>query len=155
MKPLKQLSPYIVLAVLGAIIATCLVSLMVVFMGGPQGASDFRSLLSLQLAAIPLALLAAAVSLATVGIREGLGPAVKSIWRALPTWMLLGFIVLNSLCVFGEVSLLIVAYATEATVPWQEHVPLISMLSCSVAFMIVYAHGRLNRTSEPAMSGRW
>lgn len=152
---MKPLFPYIVLAVLGTVIVTCLVSLMVVFMGGPQGASDFRALLSLQLAAIPFGLLAVAVSLATRGIREGFGPAVRSIWRALPTWMLLGFLVLNSLCVFGEVSLLIVAYATEATVPWQDHVPLISMLFCSIAFMIVYAHGRLNRTSEPAMSGRW
>ena len=152
---MKQLSPYIVLAVLGAIIATCLVSLMVVFMGGPQGSSDFRALLLLQLAAIPLALFAGALSLTVLGMRESFGRAAKSIWRALPTWMLLGFIVLNSLCVFGEVSLLIVAYATEVAVPWQQHVPLICMLCCSVAFMIVYAHGRLNRTDEPAMSGRW
>ena len=152
---MKQLSPYIVLAVLGAIIATCLVSLMVVFMGGPQGSNDFRALLSLQLAAIPLALFAGTVSLTVLGMRAGFGPAMKSVWRALPQWMLLGFVVLNSLCVFGEVSLLIVAYATEVSVPWQDHVPLVSMLSCSIAFMIVYAHSRLNRTSEPAMSGRW
>ncbi len=152
---MRELSPYVVLAVLGAVIATCLVSLMVVFMGGPEGANDFRSLLALQLAAIPLALLAAAVALTVVATREGIGPAMTSIWRALPQWMLLGFLVLNSLCVFGEVSLLIVAYATEVAVPWQQHVPLIAMFCCSIAFMIVYAHARLKRTREPARSGRW
>jgi len=152
---MRELLPYIVLAALGVIIATCLVSLMVVFMGGPEGASDFRSLLALQLAAIPLALIATLVSLAIVATREGPGPAITLIWRALPQWMLLGFLVLNALCLFGEVSLLIVALATEAAVPWQQHVPLIAMFCCSIAFLIVYAHSRLNRTREPAMSGRW
>ncbi|MEM8815074.1 MAG: hypothetical protein AAFX56_09410 [Pseudomonadota bacterium] len=149
------MSAYVALAVLGLVIMGCLVSMMVVFMGGPQGASDFRSLLSLQLTAIPLALLAALTSIIVVGSKEGVRSGLKSLWRALPQWLVIAFVVLNSLFVFGEVSLIIVAQATDVTVPWFEHVPLICMLACSIAFLVVYAHARLGQTREPALSGRW
>jgi len=143
----------LVLAALALIAASCLVSLMVLFMGGGQAGPDLHGLLVLQALSIPAALgivgFVVALFVAAWGRRDGL----KRLWAAIPQWLVFGFILLNSLTVSGELAMLIFARAMGTAVPASEHVPFASLLVTTLAFLVLYARMQLGK--GPGLSGRW
>jgi hypothetical protein len=143
------------LIVLAMIVMSCLISTMTVFMGGGRQGPDFYSLMVVQVVSIPVAAVLAVGSLLLTSSSDQDGSALGRVWQALPQWMVFGFLLLNSLVVAGEAAFLIVSNATEQVVTWTDHVPLISMLSCTLAFCIVFGSARLLAGKSTAMSGRW
>tara|TARA_R110002049_G_scaffold272614_2_gene450221 strand:- start:3238 stop:3771 length:534 start_codon:yes stop_codon:yes gene_type:complete len=143
------------LIVLAMIIGTCLVSMMVLFMGGGQQAPDLHGLLLLQVAAIPLALLAFMVSSFSFVAGAGWRSGMADLWRAAPQWVLFAFVFLNSLFIIGELSFYLVARGTGEVAVWQEHIPILCMLICSLAFCGLLAQLRVMDGHTGAVSGRW
>ncbi len=143
------------LIALAIMTATCLVSLMVVFMGGGQEGADLRALMLAQMAAVPIALVIAVVCLSFFVAANGWRNGCRLLWQAVPQWMLFIFLLFNSLFGLGELSLFVVKQATDQVQSWHEHVPLVCMLFCSLAFLFLYAKSRSYPGSKPAMSGRW
>jgi membrane protein implicated in regulation of membrane protease activity len=86
---------------------------------------------------------------------RGLAGGFRAIWTATPQWLVFGFLVLNALFIFGEVSFLIVASAMNTPIEWTMHVPLVSLLLCSSAFVLLHARRHSYPGSSPAMHGRW
>jgi hypothetical protein len=143
------------LIVLAMIVMSCLISTMTVFMGGGQQGTDLRSLMIIQLASIPASGAAALVSFILLKSSGPNSNTSKRIWSAVPQWMVFGFLLLNSLVVAGEMAFLIVSKATDQVVSWTDHVPLVCMLTCTLAFCIVYGSASLLAGKSSAMSGRW
>lgn len=129
------------------VVLICLVSLMVLFIGGGQSTADLEALFAAQLVAIPIGLVTAALSL--------VGTRLATLWRALPQWLVFIVLLLNALALCGEIALVVAARMTSRVGPWQEHVPLVCMIVCSVAFLLLYSRQRLDPDNKPALSGRW
>ncbi len=140
------------IAVFAAIAVSCLLTLMVVFMGGQIG-SDLRGLMLLQAWAIPLEILVigfvAALFVTASGFRGGL----KRLWVAMPQWLVFGFLLLNTLFVAGELAVIIASRATGEAISFSEQVPLISLLLSSLAVLTLAAWAYDGR--EQLLTGRW
>lgn len=132
---------------LAMVVASCLVSTMVLFMGGGQGGVDLRELLVLQLLAIPISLIAIVVAIASYQIRQ--------LYAAVPQWMAFGFFLLFLLVAAGEVAFLIVKKSANIDVAWTAHAPLFSMLACSLAICATHACVGLGSGRPNPRSGRW
>ena len=143
------------LAVLAIMILTCLVSLMVLFMGGGQETADLRALMFAQVAMVPVALFIAAAGIFLFVMESGWSDGFRLLWQAMPQWLLFIFFLLNSLVGAGELSYVIVKQASNQVGSWEEHVPLVCILACTMAFLILYSRSRSFLGSKPAMSGRW
>lgn len=129
------------------IVLTCLVSIMAVFMGGGQASTDLHSMFVAQIAAIPLAIVVIATSL--------IGSNMRTLWSTLPQWLVFIVLLLNALALCGEVALIIAARMTDHVGPWQEHVPLACTITCSIAFLLLYARTHPNTENKTALTGRW
>jgi hypothetical protein len=137
------------------VIMSCLISTMIVFMGGGQQGTDLHSLMLIQIASVPIAFAAILVSVFLYSPGDDNANSIKRLYAAVPQWMVFGFLLLNSLVVAGEVALLIVSRATEQIVEWTSHAPLMSMLMCSLAVCVLYARTGLLSGRPPPLSGRW
>ncbi len=141
------------IAVFTAIALSCLLSLMVIFMGGGQVGPDLKGLMLMQAWAIPVELLVVGfvttVFVAASGWRAGL----KRLWTAMPQWLVFAFVLLNSLFVAGELAFIIVAKATREAISLSEQVPLMSLLLSSLAVLVLAAWAYDGR--EQVLSGRW
>ncbi len=143
------------LTVLALTSISCLISLMAIFIGGGRGGSDLRGLVYLQAGLIPVALGISTVCLYGFVHGQGLATGARAMWRAIPQWLVFIFLLLNSLVLSGEVAFVIVMRATEKIIVWQQHIPLVCMLVCSSAYLVLYARMNSYPGSPAAMSGRW
>jgi hypothetical protein len=137
------------------VIMSCLISTMTVFMGGGQQGTDLHSLMLIQLASIPIAVVAILGSVFLCSSGDQNANNIKRLYAAVPQWMVFGFLLLNSLVLAGEVALLIVSRATEQIVERTSHAPLMSMLMCSLAVCVLYARTGLLSGRPLPLSGRW
>ena len=137
------------------VITSCLISTMIVFLGGGQQGTDMHSLTLIQIASVPIAFVAILGSVFLCSSGDQNANIIKRLYAAVPQWMVFGFLLLNSLVVAGEVALRIVSRMTEQTVSWTSHAPLMSMLRCSLAVCVLYACTGLLSGRPPALSGRW
>ena len=152
---MKRTLTNLTLTVLAIASLTCLISLMVLFVGGGKGGPDLRSLIYLQAGLVPIALSIAIVCVYGFIRPRGLAGGTRALWSAIPQWQVFIFLLLNSLVLFGEIAFVIVMRATEKIVLWYEHMPLVCMLVCSSAYLVLYARANSHPGSSPAMSGRW
>ena len=128
---------------------------MALFMGGGQAKTDLYSLMSIQLASIPLAALSMFVGVfAARNSIEG-RLTLKRLYAATPQWLVFIFVVLFSLALSGEVALVIVAGATDAVVDWKAHIPLVATVANSIAACVIYACIGIMEGRPVALSGRW
>ncbi len=141
------------IAVFGAIAVSCLLSLMVIFMGGGQAAPDLRGLMLLQAWAIPVEVLVVGFVTALFVSASGWRGGLKRLWVAMPQWLVFGFLLLNSLFVAGELAVIMVARATGEAISLSEQVPLVSLLLSSLAVLALAAWAYDGR--EQQLSGRW
>ena len=152
---MKRTIGEVTLTVLAIASGSCLISLMALFMGGGQGGTDLRGLMYLQGGVSPIAF-AIAASCAYGFIRtQGWSAGLRAAWRAIPQWLVFIFLILNSLVISGEAAYLIVMQATNEPVTWHQHIPLVCLLICSTAFLLLHARMNSYPGSPPAMSGRW
>lgn len=124
-------------------------------MSGSQTGVDVQGLILIQATMIPAALVTTAVVLGALVAKNGWSSGMQKVWASIPQWMLFIFFLLNSLVVAGEVAFLIVTQANQEAIHWSSHIPLLCMLSCSLAFMLLYAISHLRTDGSEAMSGRW
>lgn len=129
------------------VVLSCLVSAMIVFMGGGQGGVDLHELLILQLVSIPIATIATFVAVAAYPVRE--------LYSAVPQWLILAGFLAFLLVASGEVAFLIVTRSTGSEVPWTAHAPLVSMLLSALAICALYAYTGLKSGRPKPHSGRW
>ena len=145
----------LILTVLALVSISCLVSLMAIFIGGGQGGTDLRGLIYLQASLIPIASGISVICVYGFIRHQGMADGLRAMWRAIPQWQVFIFLLLNSLVLSGEVAFVIVMRATEKVITWHQHIPLVCMLACSSAYVVLYARANSYPGSPAAMSGRW
>ena len=141
------------IAVFAAIAVSCLLSLMVIFMGGGQAAPDLRGLMLMQAWAIPVEIFVVGFVTALFVTASGWRAGLKRLWVAMPQWLVFGFLLLNSLFVAGELAVIMVARASGEAMSLSEQVPLVSLLMSSLAVLTLAAWAYDGR--EQQLSGRW
>jgi hypothetical protein len=143
----------IILAALAIVAVTCLVSLMVLFMGGGQAGPDSGGLVVLQLVAVPVSVGIVGFVVALFATAYGRADGLKRIWAAIPQWLVFAYVLINSLTFVGELAIIIIYNALEVHVPVIEHVPFVALFASTTAFLALYA--RLQADKAPAVTGRW
>ncbi len=124
------------------LLGSSLLSMMAVFSGSTG--EDLRDLLSLQTAAVPVAVAAAAWSYALIARRHG-AVAPRRLWAELPGWLVLAIAVMLSLVVVAELAFVLVGGYTGEARPWREHVPVAAAFTSALALAACYAALRLER----------
>ncbi len=143
-----------VLIMLIIVILSCLVSIMVLFIGGNLTGPDLGTLVQIQSLSVPAGIAVIIWTLASVG-RGTLGERIKTLYAAMPQWLIFSAVVLNLLVASGELALITVAISTDQEVSWIDHVALVSMLASSLAFCFLYGHSQRLSGRHHAFSGRW
>ena len=144
-----------VIVAMSLVVLSCLVSTMALFMGAGQKGPDLQSLMYLQIASVPIALIALLMGRFVPDTRNRDGITIKQLYAAVPQWLIFCFLMLNLLVAAGEVALLVVAGTTQAAIPWTAHAPLAGMFACSLAVCVVYARAQILAGRPVAFSGRW
>ncbi len=143
----------ILLAALALVAVSCLVSLMILFMGGGQSGPDSGGLVVLQLTAIPVSVGIAAYVVLLFTTAYGRADGLRRLWAAMPQWLLFGYVLINSLTLAGELANFVIYRAMGEPIPYLEHVPFVALLATTTAFLLLYARQQAN--NGPALSGRW
>jgi len=133
---------------------SCQMTLMFVFIGGGAG-SDAMALLVIQACVAPVALLIFAWQVLRRVMVNGWGNSFRAMWHALPAWLVLALVVLNSLVLIGELSLFLRERLMERSPLWVEHAPLLCVLACSLAFVALFDKSSIARDRSRAPVGRW
>lgn len=152
---MRKLLLYALLTVFGIMIPGCLLTMMIVFTGGSFTGTDLTGLLWMQAMVIPIAVALIAHEVAAFVRLNGWRTGLMMLWQKIPAWLVLALLLLNSLVFLGEFSVLLLNYLTGETSPWSEHVPLMSLLSCSVAFAILYGKTAQLYWNGIRRLGRW
>lgn len=119
-----------------AVLISSFISMMAAFVGS-EG-DDLRDLLILQIVLIPFAIVVVLFCLGALVRRYGLSGALRAFWQQLPGWLLFVVLAANSLVLIAELTFLLLQYLTGNLRPWQEHVPVVSALTSSVALAFCY-----------------
>ena len=146
---------YFGLFLLGAMILSCLVTLMIAFTGGSFAGADLSGLLLLQGAAIPAALLVIALEIAAFVRAGGWRGGLAMLWDRVPAWLVLALVLVNSLVLIGELSVLLLRHLTDEPVSLIEQVPLLALLCSSAAFALLYAKAATMYGGGTSRVGRW
>ena len=146
---------YALLTAFGVMIPGCLLTMMVVFTGGSFSGADLKGLLWLQAMAIPFAVAVIAFEVTAFVRLNGWRTGLRMLWQKIPAWLVLALLLLNSLVFLGELSVLLLNYLTGESSPWSEHVPLLSLLACSVAFAVLYGKTAQLYWNGITRLGRW
>ena len=141
--------------VLAAVVVSCLVSTMAIFMGGGQASVDLYALMVIQIAFVPASIILILLGLHICSVFSEEPLTARRIYDAVPQWLVFIFLVLLLLVCSGEVAFLVVSSSTNATVAWTAHAPLVSMLTCSAAVCVLHGCAGLLSGRPLALSGRW
>ncbi|MEM9208051.1 MAG: hypothetical protein AAGA61_02295 [Pseudomonadota bacterium] len=146
---------YLALFALAFIILSCLFTLMIVFTGGSLTGADVRGLLLTQLLSIPLSLGVLAVEVRAFVRLNGWRIGLALLWQKIPAWLVLAFVLLNSLVLIGELSVVLLDYLMQKSSALTDHVPLLALLSASSAFAVLYGKTAQRYGSGIKTLGRW
>ncbi len=138
-----------------AVIVSCLVSTMALFMGGGQSGADLFSLMAFQAVTIPASVSTAIFGVAASRPYSRAATTAEQLYNASPQWLIFCCLMLISLSVFGETAFLIVSTTTDTEIEWTAHVPLVAMTVNSFAVCLLYASRNLMSGKTTALSGRW
>ena len=143
------------LMVLGAVILSCQMTMMYIFVGGGTAGSDAQALLVMQAWLAPVALLIFAVELLRRVAKVGLKSTLSAMWHSLPAWVVLALVVLNSLVFIGELAFFLRTQLSGQQPAWYEHAPLACVAACSLAFIVLFGRSTLARNGSGTTAGRW
>ena len=149
----SSLSYLVVLHV--AVVISCLVSTMALFMGGGQSSNDLFALMVFQVVTIPASVATAAFGVAVSRPYRTGSATAKQLYDACPQWLIFCGLMLVSLTLFGEIAFLVVSTTTDTAVVWTGHVPLVAMTVNSAAVCVLYSSINLMSGKSIALSGRW
>ncbi len=150
---MRTLIPCILLALLAMLILASLVSMMAVFMGGGQAGVSIGALRTIEIWSIPVSLLLTLTVLRSYPKTRA--RRARELWDDVPQWLVFVFMLLNSLSIAGVVALYITMRAFETDVSWEQHIPLFSLFSASLAFCALYARTFHKDGTRPPLAGRW
>ncbi len=146
---------YLALFLLAFVILSSLVTMMIVFTGGSLEGADVRGLLLTQLASVPVGLGILAFEISGFVRLNGWRKGLNLLWQKIPAWLVLAFVLVNSLVLIGELSVLLLDYLMQGSTAWTDHVPLLSMLSSSAAFSVLYGKTAQLYGNGVKTLGRW
>ena len=132
----KTLSAVFILA-----IASCLVTLMAVFLGADSPAIGITLLL--QGAIFPIATAVWAIATWRGVRRIGWSDLTLLYRRLVPGWMWFIFWSINSLAIAGEMALWIAFWASSQPPGLLQHAPLLCSISCTMALLSLYMWQRV------------
>ncbi len=141
--------------VLVCIIASCLVSAMVLFMGGGQASPDLIMLTIIQIGSVPAAIVAAAIGIVACGRHSEESMTVRQLYAAVPHWLVFSCVIVIALAGLGQVALVVVSMMTDLAIEWTAHAPFVAMIACAVAVCVLYACIGILSGRRVAASGRW
>ena len=142
------------LLALGATMLSCQLTMMYLFIGGNNG-GDAQALLVIQVWVAAIAILVFLVEAVRRIAVYGLSDSLRTMWHAMPAWVVLALIVLNSLVIIGELSLYLRQKISGQVPLWFEHAPLLCVLACSLTFIALFSQSSLARSDSEAAVGRW
>ncbi len=142
------------LLALGATMLSCQLTMMYLFIGGNNG-GDAQALLVIQVWVGAIAILFFLVEAVRRITVHGLANTLSAMWHAMPAWVVLALIVLNSLVMIGELSLYLRQKITGQPPLWFEHAPLLCVLACSLTFIALFSQSSLARSDSEVAIGRW
>ena len=151
---LKQIH-YLALFALGFIVLSSLVTMMIVFTGGRLDGADVAGLLYTQLVSVPIAVGILAIEVGAFVRLNGWRRGLRLLWEKVPAWLVLAFVLVNSLVLVGELSVLLLDYLMQGSPAWTDHVPLLAMLSASSAFCVLYGKTAQLYGNGVEALGRW
>ena len=128
------------------VLASSVVSLMAVFMGG-RG-PDLQALLDVQVAASVLGIIVILWVLASICREFGLKQGLRQIWQVMPGWLVRSLLGMLTLVLVGELSLYLVARADSLRLADGAHVPLLTAFSSTCALGALYASGKIRKASR-------
>lgn len=137
------------------VVVSCLVSAMALFMGGGQSGPDLTTLMNIQIASVPVAIVSAVIGIGVCGKYSGESITVRRLYAAVPHWLVFCCVILIALAGLGEVALVVVLMATDLAIEWTAHAPFVAMIACSVAVCVLYACIGILSGRRVALSGRW
>lgn len=120
-----------------ALLLSCLVSMMAVFMGAAS--SDLRTLLDVQATLLPVTIIGIAYYLWRARRLADDNRGAALLWRRTPGWLVFAVASAGSLTMIAELTFLLLQLHDAGTRPWREHVPTLCALSSSVAMALGYA----------------
>ena len=137
------------------VVVSCLVSAMALFMGGGQSGPDLVTLMNIQIGAVPVAIVAAAIGIAVCGRYSKESMTVGRLYAAVPHWLVFCCVIVLALAGLGEIALVVVVTMTDLTIEWTAHAPFVAMIACSLAACVLYACIGILSGRRIALSGRW
>lgn len=145
----------ITLLALAAAILSCQMTMMYIFVGGGTGGSDAQALLVMQAWLAPVALLLFVVEFSRRVAKDGARSTLSAMWHAMPAWVVLALIILNSLVFIGELAFFLRTQLSGQLPTWYEHAPLACVAACSLAFIALFSRTSLAQSSSGKAVGRW
>lgn len=145
----------VTLIALAAMILSCLISMMAVFMADNLSGSDLEDLLFLQAATIPIASIVFALSLSGFVRERGWRHGLRQLWDSTPPWLVFVVASLLSLVGVGELSFYLIRSISSRNASFFEHVPLLCLLSSTAAFTALFAAMNPFDKSVDRPIGRW
>lgn len=121
--------------------ATCLITMMAVFLGNESEILNVALLAQAGLTPFVVAIYLFYTWLAVT--RVGLGDLLVLYRRFVAGWMWFVFWSINSLVIAGEMSYFIVHWASDLRPPWIEHAPLWCAAACTFAVLAMYVWERV------------
>ncbi|MEM6512740.1 MAG: hypothetical protein AAF660_06990 [Pseudomonadota bacterium] len=142
------------LAVLGLLIASSLLSTMIAFMGG-SGDASFQLLTTLQHYGIGFSAALTLLSILVFATFRGVTPGLQVAWQHVPGWLLFGAGMLIFLALLGELSYFLMRNSTLLDAEWVNHAALLCLIAASIAACFVYAVIHAASGAAPYVRARW
>ena len=133
---------------------SCLISIMVMFMGGNQDSPDMRTLSLVQFTGIFVSAALALGCVASASRPSGLRDGLTQIWAHCPGWLAFSLGMLNLLALAGEWAFSL-AGAGFADTPVRDHVGLLCLSAASIAFVSLFATAHARSGKPPFSKNRW
>ena len=145
----------VLLALLGLLVVSSLLSTMHSFMGGSPTNIDFASLNTLQRYGIGFSVLLIVLSVFVFATFRGVRPGLKVAWQHIPGWLLFSSGMLVFLALLGELSYFLMRDSSLLDREWINHAALLCMIASSVAACFVYAVIHAASGAAPYVKERW
>ncbi|MGI9330106.1 MAG: hypothetical protein ACR2QB_05265 [Gammaproteobacteria bacterium] len=139
---------------IAVLILSCLVSMMISFMGGKHTSGDGQLLLGVQRAGSVVCLLMAGFAF-SVFLRDGFDGAFARLWQHIPGWLLFACLILNLLALSGVGAYWLVASVLDPDSDSVNYVSLLCLSSASLAYLAVSAAAHFLAGKPPFDKSRW
>ena len=143
------------LALLGLLVVSSLLSTMHAFMGGSRTDVDFAALNTLQRYGIGFSVILILLSTLVFATFRGVRPGLRVAWQHVPGWLLFAAGMLVFLALVGELSYFLMRGSPLLDAEWINHSALLCMIVSPIAACFVYAVIHAASGAGPYTKERW